>query len=168
MRVQSSEIQDAGFRYQVAGCGLRPRARNAHFKGWNLKPVTCDLPPSSHYWRAMMEPMIAYCGLNCSECGALKATLANDAAEIERVAATWRVEHHNPGITAEGVWCEGCLTEGRRCFHCAQCDIRACGVEHRVANCAHCDEYETCAKMARFGGFVPQAKATLDAIRASL
>jgi len=114
-----------------------------------------------------MEPMIAYCGLNCSECGALIATRANDPEAIARVAAEWRVEHNNPAITPEGVWCEGCIPEGRKCFHCSQCDIRECGVAHGVQNCAYCDEYENCAKMARFGGFVPQAKATLDAIRAA-
>lgn len=115
-----------------------------------------------------MDTMIAYCGLTCTDCGAYQATRANDPDAVERVAAEWRVQHSNPSITTEGVWCEGCLAEGRRCFHCAQCDIRACGVEHGVANCAHCDEYETCDKMARFGGFVPHAKETLDAIRVSL
>lgn len=115
-----------------------------------------------------MDKMIAYCGLTCTDCGAYQATMANDPAAIERVAAQWRVEHNNPSIVPEGVWCEGCLADGRRCFHCAECDIRACGVAHSVANCAHCDEYETCDKMARFGGLVPQAKTTLDAIRSSL
>lgn len=115
-----------------------------------------------------MAAMIAYCGLICSECGAYKATHARDPEAVERVAAEWRVMHHNPSITADGVWCEGCLADGRRCFHCAACDIRACGVEHGVDNCAHCDEYRTCPRMERFGGSIPQARATLDAIRSAL
>ena len=115
-----------------------------------------------------MDRMIAYCGLACADCKAYQATMANDPEAAERVAAEWRVEYHSPSITSEGVWCDGCLTEGRKCFHCAECDIRACGVEHNVANCAHCDEYESCDKMQRFGDFVPQAKQTLDAVRSSL
>jgi len=94
--------------------------------------------------------------------------MANDPEAVERVAAEWRAQYNNPSITGEGVRCEGCLAEGRRCFHCAECDIRACGVEHGVANCAHCDEYATCARIQRFFGFVPQAKATPEAIRAGL
>ncbi len=115
-----------------------------------------------------MDRMIAYCGLVCTDCGAHQATMANDPEAIERVAAQWRVDHNNPSIVAEGVWCEGCLAEGRRCFHCADCDVRACGAEHGVANCAHCSAYETCATIQRFTGLVPQAKETLDAIRAAL
>ena len=47
-------------------------------------------------------------------------------------------------------------------------DIRACGMERKVANCAHCAGYATCGKLARFVGSVPAARATLDEIRRGL
>jgi hypothetical protein len=115
-----------------------------------------------------MDKIIAYCGLVCSDCPAYTATQANDPTALEKVAAQWRQEYNAPNITVESVICDGCLDGGRKCSHCTECDIRACGVERGVANCAHCADYPTCAKMQRFFGFVPQVKVTLDGIRAQL
>jgi hypothetical protein len=39
---------------------------------------------------------------------------------------------------------------------------------HKVANCAHCDEYAACDKLADFFKSVPDARVTLDGIRAAL
>ncbi len=114
-----------------------------------------------------MERMIAYCGLICTDCGAYIATRAKDQAAIERVAAEWRVAHNNPNITADGVPCDGCLAEGIKCFHCTECDIRACGKQHSVTNCAHCAEFP-CERIQQFMGWVPQAAATLQAERRTL
>ncbi|MGD2206413.1 MAG: DUF3795 domain-containing protein, partial [Anaerolineae bacterium] len=63
---------------------------------------------------------------------------------------------------------DGCLgTAGRKCAHCAECEIRACAMALNVANCAHCADYG-CEKIEGFFGFVPEARATLDGIRAEL
>jgi len=111
-----------------------------------------------------MDRMIAYCGLVCTECPAYVATQADDREALERVAAQWREEYNAPGITVASVLCDGCLDGGRKCSHCAECDIRACGVERGVANCAHCEEY-VCEKLEGFFGFAPGARETLDEIR---
>lgn len=116
-----------------------------------------------------MDRIVAYCGLVCSECKGYIATQANDVAALEALAVEAREKHGVADATAESVRCDGCLSEdGIKIGYCAECEIRACGVQRGVANCAHCDEYATCDKMQRFGGFVPEAKATLNAIRASL
>ena len=115
-----------------------------------------------------MDRIIAYCGLVCSDCPAYIATQANDQEALERVAAQWREEYNAPQFTVESVICDGCLTEeGRKCGHCAECEIRACGVARGVANCAHCADY-TCEKLERFLGFVPEARGVLDEFRQSL
>ena len=116
-----------------------------------------------------MNPMIAVCGLNCAECEAYLATQADDQAAKERVAAKWRQEYNAPGITVDYVTCDGCLTVGgRKGGHCAECNIRACGVAHQVLNCAHCSEYNSCEKIAGFLNFVPRARINLDGIRRQL
>lgn len=112
--------------------------------------------------------MIAYCGLVCTDCSAYMATQANDPAAVRRVRDQWRSEYNSPNMTDDDVTCDGCLVEGLKCGHCAECDIRACGRERGVANCAHCADYAACDKLERFFGFVPDAKATLDQVRASL
>jgi hypothetical protein len=115
-----------------------------------------------------VNQMIAYCGLVCTECPAYVATQAADRAALERVAAQWREEFDAPEITAEWVICDGCLgTTGRKCGHCVECAIRACAMEKTLVNCAHCDDY-SCDKLGEFFGFVPEAQARLDGIRAQL
>jgi len=113
--------------------------------------------------------MDAVCGLDCATCEARLATQANDEAEKERVAATWREMYKAPSIDAAYVTCDGCLSlDGHLGGHCLECNIRACGLERGVANCAHCADYETCAKLAKFFEAVPDARATLDGIREAL
>jgi len=115
-----------------------------------------------------MEHMVAYCGLVCTDCPAYIATQADDHAALERVAAQWREEYNAPEITVESVICDGCLGDaGRKCSHCPECEIRACGVERGVANCAHCPDY-ACEKLESFFGFVPDARTTLDEIQRAL
>jgi len=115
----------------------------------------------------MNDKIIAYCGLVCSDCDAYIATQADDQAALERVAAKWRQEYNAPGITVESVLCDGCLTGERKCSHCAECDVRACGIARGVVNCAYCPEY-ACDKLQRYFGFAPQMRVTLDEIRLSL
>jgi hypothetical protein len=116
-----------------------------------------------------VETAIAYCGLVCSDCPAYVATQADDRAALEQVAAKWREEYDAPDITVESVICDGCVTaDGRHCGHWFECDIRACGMERDVVNCAYCADYDGCEKIEGFFGFVPDARATLDAIRQGL
>ncbi len=116
----------------------------------------------------MEDTIIAYCGLVCSSCPAYTATQANAPIALEQVAAQWREEYHAPNITIESVMCDGCLTGPHKCSHCAECDIRSCGVTHGVANCAHCVDYNTCEKLQGFFVMVPSARSTLEAIRSAL
>ena len=115
-----------------------------------------------------MAKMIAFCGLVCTDCGAYIATQAHDQAALLRVRDQWRQEYDVPAMSIDDVTCDGCLVAGLKCSHCAECDIRACGQSRGVANCGHCADYATCAKLARFFGFVPSAKVVLDQVRASL
>ena len=88
-----------------------------------------------------MDKIIAYCGLNCSECPAYIATQSGDPAALEKVAAQWREAFNMPDLTAESVICDGCLqtNAGRLSGYCATCAIRACAVERGFLTCAECD-----------------------------
>jgi hypothetical protein len=113
--------------------------------------------------------IVAYCGLVCSECEAYVATQASDELAKERIAAKWRTEYNAPAMTVADVTCDGCVSvSGRLGGYCPACPIRACGVEHGVANCAHCADYASCEKLSPFLAQVPPAQATLEAIRQGL
>ena len=114
-----------------------------------------------------MEKMIAYCGLTCTECPAYIATQSGDTEAMARLAEQWSAEY-KARLTADDCWCNGCAAEkGPWMSHCAECAIRACGVEKAIETCASCDDYG-CDKLTEFFGFLPDAKKTLDDIRHTL
>ena len=113
-----------------------------------------------------MDKMIAFCGINCAECEAYLATQSGDQAWIERIAASSREQYHDPNITAATVACDGCqAATDRHCGYCAECGIRACGQERGLANCAYCQDYESCQRLADFFQMAPAVKANLEEIR---
>jgi hypothetical protein len=108
--------------------------------------------------------MIAYCGINCSECPAYIATQKNDNEARKKVAEEWQ-KAFNPNIKPEDINCDGCTSNSARLFnYCKECKIRLCGIEKKVENCAYCNEY-TCEKLAKFFEMAPKVKETLDNIR---
>jgi hypothetical protein len=111
-----------------------------------------------------MTTLIAACGLDCDQCEAYIATQANDLLALEHVAAKWSKAFNAPGLTALNVQCDGCMTEGRKLGHCAECNIRLCVLDRGLANCAACPDY-ACEQLAAFFQTVPQAKANLEALR---
>lgn len=112
----------------------------------------------------MAERLVSVCGLVCSECPAYLATLSNDEEKAREVAAGWS-QAFGITVAVSDVWCDGCLPEGRKCAHCNQCEIRACGVERGFDNCAACADY-ACDKLEPLFKMAPAARDTLDALRA--
>lgn len=114
-----------------------------------------------------MDKMIAFCGLNCTECPAFIATVKDDNAERKKVAVLWSKEF-NHEIKPEDINCDGCLEESDRLFsHCKVCEIRECGQEKEVKNCAYCDDF-VCEKLTKFFTIAPDAKNALIKIRKNL
>jgi hypothetical protein len=114
-----------------------------------------------------MEKMIAVCGINCNECPALLATQENDDLRRKEVAEMWSREFQ-ASFKPEDINCDGCTSGQERLFsHCQVCEIRKCGREKRLKNCAYCDDY-ICSKLNEWFRMVPEGKATLDEIRKDL
>lgn len=57
-----------------------------------------------------MKKLIAYCGLDCENCDARKATLKNDDALREKTARLWS-KMNGEKILPEMINCEGCRAE---------------------------------------------------------
>ena len=114
-----------------------------------------------------MDKMIAYCGITCTECGAFIATQNDDDAKRKEVAEEW-TKQYNVDIKPEDINCVGCIpTTGKHVGHCFICEVRKCGQEKGVVNCAYCNDYG-CKKLTDFFGMVPDCKTTLDEIRKGL
>jgi len=114
-----------------------------------------------------MQTIIAYCGLNCHECGAYQATIANDDSKRRAVAEEWSQEYH-ADIKPADINCTGCLTIGENIFsHCKVCEIRLCGMEKKVTNCAYCNEF-VCDKLEKFFQMAPFLREKLTQIHDGL
>lgn len=113
-----------------------------------------------------MEKMIAVCGLVCTECPAFIATQKEDDNERKKVAEQWSKEF-KVELKPEDINCDGCVADSERLFsHTKVCEIRKCGLDKKVANCAYCDEY-ACEKLTDFFKMAPEAKSNLDEVRKS-
>jgi len=114
-----------------------------------------------------MEKMIAFCGIDCAECPTFLATWEDNDEKRKKVAEQWSKEY-KAQFKPEDINCDGCLQDKGRLFsHCTVCEIRICGREKKLANCAYCTEYP-CQKLNNFFTMVPQGKVTLDEIKKGL
>jgi hypothetical protein len=114
----------------------------------------------------MPREMLGCCGLNCAECGAYLATQANDAKKAAEVAKEWAATFHVE-VEVENVWCDGCTWPGKKCAHCAECEMRACAMGKKVENCGKCPEFDGCKTIGAFLAQVPPAKANLERVRSA-
>jgi hypothetical protein len=107
-----------------------------------------------------MEKTIAYCGLNCAECGAFVAMKNDDWALREKTAAEWTVAH-NFNFTPEMINCTGCKGDGVQIGHCSNCEMRKCALAKGVVNCGACADFKTCKTINDFIAVVPAVAENL-------
>jgi len=114
-----------------------------------------------------MGKIIAFCGLDCFECGAFIATKENSDAKRREVAKEWSKEFGRE-FKPEEINCYGCLDiTGPHIGYCGICEIRKCGMEKEVENCAYCIDY-ACEKLEKFHEQTPNAKKRLEEVRQKL
>lgn len=113
-----------------------------------------------------MEKMTAFCGLVCNECVAYLVTQEDDDEKRAEVAKIWS-EQYKVELKPSDINCDGCLSDSTRLVgHCHVCEIRKCGNQKGVQNCAYCDDY-ACEKLEGFFKMAPNAKEHLEEIRSN-
>ena len=109
-----------------------------------------------------MKKLIAYCGLDCGECEARTATLANDNAMREKIAKEWSALN-GVEITAEMINCEGCRMDGAKTPYCLGiCPIRQCAVKKERETCGDCPDFKNCHTVAMIISNNPAAADNLN------
>jgi len=116
-----------------------------------------------------MNRIIAMCGLVCDDCIAFIATKKDDDEMRQKVVEAWSTEDER--LKLEEVDCDGCTIGKRLHSFCAVCDVRICGLEKAIENCAQCDEFP-CTKLEKLWNSFrtvsgEEAKANLKRIRKS-
>ncbi len=113
-----------------------------------------------------MRKMIAFCGITCTECPAFIATQEDDDSKRKQVAEEWSKAYNNE-IKPEQINCNGCLPGQGIHQQLHICEIRKCGIQRQVQNCAHCVDYK-CEKLAKFLENIPEANNTLEKLHNEL
>ncbi|HOO73954.1 MAG TPA: DUF3795 domain-containing protein [Tepiditoga sp.] len=94
--------------------------------------------------------MIAYCGLNCSECDIFIATQNNDKEKILSVLKKWQegigLVYNDSDLNG----CNGCKSD-MVLSYCSKCDIKDCAVSKDVSMCSECSDYK-CERIKKFYG----------------
>jgi len=111
-----------------------------------------------------MSDLIAFCGIDCAGCKGFIATQKADPKMKKAVAEEWSKEYGHP-FKPEDINCLGCApSDGPHLAYCDVCEIRKCGIQKKVQNCAYCAEYK-CGKLEKYHEIAPQAKGRLERIR---
>ena len=77
-----------------------------------------------------MKKLIAFCGLDCEQCDARKATIDNDNALRNK---------------PEMIKCDGCRADGLKTPYCdSLCPIRQCALCKEVEHCGDCEAMDGC------------------------
>ena len=99
-----------------------------------------------------MNKYIAYCGLDCKNCEAYKATVNDDDELRIKVAKEWSEMNHAE-ITPQMINCQGCRLDGVKTPFCDKmCPIRQCALSKSVETCGDCCEMNSCKKLAMVTG----------------
>jgi microsomal dipeptidase-like Zn-dependent dipeptidase len=110
-----------------------------------------------------MYENIAYCGLDCNECDAYKATQAQDLERMKLIAERWTREVGTE-FTAQDIECDGCKSQKLSGWCQGVCVIRPCAETRNVITCAHCSDYQ-CEEILKFLSTEPIARENLEEFR---
>ena len=101
-----------------------------------------------------MEKLIAYCGLDCAECGAYLAMKNNDQPLREKTAVEWTEKFHF-NFTPDMINCSSCKSDGVKMGYCSMCEIRKCASAKDGDNCGACTDFKQCKTINDFIAQVP-------------
>jgi Zn finger protein HypA/HybF involved in hydrogenase expression len=112
-----------------------------------------------------MEKIIARCGLECTDCNAYRATVADDDDLRVKTAEEWS-RMFKVDIPPETINCLGCQQndQNKLFSHCRVCGIRSCAIGKGYATCAECADFG-CEKVSEIWAYAPQAKSQLEEFR---
>ncbi len=109
------------------------------------------------------EHLVSACGLYCGSCTLYRVRHDPERKDANSVLKAF-AERFN--VPVEGVYCEGCLSEGPRSPFCDECEIRRCAMTTTgVTRCADCSKFP-CGLLIKFNNDgVPHHRDIMKNIR---
>jgi len=91
----------------------------------------------------MKNTLLAFCGVDCTNCEIFIATQENNFMLKEKIAK--KISSSSYKITTDEINCYGCSGNQNIKFKfCNSCKIRECGIENKLNNCGECVKYPCC------------------------
>jgi hypothetical protein len=109
------------------------------------------------------EHLASACGIYCGTCTIYRIRHDPDRKDADSVLKEFAERFNLP---VEGVYCEGCLSEGPHSPFCAECEIRRCAMTtNGVTRCADCSNFP-CGLLIKFSNDgVPHHRDVIKNIR---
>ena len=116
-----------------------------------------------------MEPILAYCGLDCETCPIHLATIEKDKNiqfEMRKSIAKKCSEVYNIEMLPEEITdCDGCKANTGRFFNgCNECSIQKCAITKTFESCGLCDVFP-CEILEQHFLYDPSSKTRLEEVR---
>jgi len=93
-----------------------------------------------------VKPILTRCGYRCDLCLAYRPNVEANPSNQQVLSDDWHT-YFGFRIPPEQIICNGCLAENPHLID-QSCPVRPCAIERGVANCAQCDSYDGCDKLA--------------------
>ncbi len=119
-----------------------------------------------------MDPMTAYCGLDCRTCLVHQATVQENGEDRARmrddIARLCREQYGIQYKREDIADCCGCRAEPARMLPgCRNCRIRNCAQAKEIESCAYCGDY-ACGELEDIFSREPSARKRLDRLRKNI
>lgn len=111
----------------------------------------------------------SFCGVDCTSCDVLKATVLGDEEARRRAHQAWtKTAQQHWGMQALDpaiLNCRGCRTEGADIFKgCRHCPMRRCAKQRGLSSCGQCPQWQKCERLSHLLADAPEARPNLEAI----
>ena len=94
-----------------------------------------------------MQSILTRCGYRCDLCLAYKPNVEAHPENRQKLSDGWH-EYFGFRLSPADICCDGCMSENPRLID-QGCPVRPCVIERGLDNCAQCEAYEGCAKLAQ-------------------
>jgi hypothetical protein len=94
-----------------------------------------------------MQPILTRCGYRCDLCLAYKPNIEEHPENRQKLSDGWHKYFGFRTPTSE-ICCDGCMSEDPHLLD-VGCPVRPCVIERELENCAQCEDYGECGKLAQ-------------------
>jgi hypothetical protein len=94
-----------------------------------------------------MQPILTRCGYRCDLCLAYKPNIEEHPENRQKLSDGW-YKYYGFRIPAAEICCDGCMAENPHLLD-RGCPVRPCVIERGMDNCAWCEDYDGCEKLAQ-------------------